>query len=241
MPGSGLPAVPGLVARTPGSVVIMIPPVSVCHHVSTIGQRSPPITLWYQSHAFGLIGSPTRAEQPQLGEVVALGVLRAPLDARADRGRRGVEDRHAVARAQLPPDVLVRVVRRALVHDRRRAVGERPVDDVGVPGDPADVGRAPVDVLVGLEVEDRLVGVRDLREVAAGRVQDALRLGGRARRVEDEQRVLGVERLGRALRRPRPPSARGTTTSFVGHRRVGAGVAHDDAAAGRASPRRPAA
>jgi hypothetical protein len=43
----------------PGSVVIMIPPVSVCHHVSTIGQRSPPITLWYQSQAFGLIGSPT--------------------------------------------------------------------------------------------------------------------------------------------------------------------------------------
>jgi hypothetical protein len=59
MPGSGLPAEPGLVGTTPGSVVIMIPPVSVCHHVSTIGQRSPPITLWYQSHAFGLIGSPT--------------------------------------------------------------------------------------------------------------------------------------------------------------------------------------
>src|SRR5688572_31883565 len=49
------------------------------------------------------------------------------------------------SRAQLPPDVLVRVVRRALVHDRRAAVGERPVDDVGVAGDPADVGRAPVE------------------------------------------------------------------------------------------------
>ena len=43
----------------PGSGVIMIAPVSVCHQVSTIGQRSPPITLWYQSQAFGLIGSPT--------------------------------------------------------------------------------------------------------------------------------------------------------------------------------------
>jgi hypothetical protein len=40
-------------------VVIMIPPVSVCHHVSTIGQRLPPITRWYQIHASGLIGSPT--------------------------------------------------------------------------------------------------------------------------------------------------------------------------------------
>ena len=52
-------AEPGLVAVMPGSGVIMIAPVSVCHQVSTIGQRSPPITLWYQSHAFGLIGSPT--------------------------------------------------------------------------------------------------------------------------------------------------------------------------------------
>ena len=43
----------------PGSGVIMIAPVSVCHQVSTIGQRPPPITCWYQSQAFGLIGSPT--------------------------------------------------------------------------------------------------------------------------------------------------------------------------------------
>ena len=37
----------------------MIEPVSVCHHVSTMGQRPPPIVLWYQIHASGLIGSPT--------------------------------------------------------------------------------------------------------------------------------------------------------------------------------------
>ena len=34
-------------------------PVSVCHHVSTTGQRSPPMNLWYQIHASGLMGSPT--------------------------------------------------------------------------------------------------------------------------------------------------------------------------------------
>ena len=44
---------------SPGSGVIMIAPVSVCHQVSTIGQRPPPITSWYQSQARGLIGSPT--------------------------------------------------------------------------------------------------------------------------------------------------------------------------------------
>jgi hypothetical protein len=59
IPGSGLVALPGLVASAPGSGEIMIAPVSVCHHVSTIGQRPPPITVWYHIHASGLIGSPT--------------------------------------------------------------------------------------------------------------------------------------------------------------------------------------
>src|SRR5215471_1805292 len=58
-PGSGRVAEPGLVRVIPGSGEIMIAPVSVCHQVSTMGQRSPPITLWYHSHALGLIGSPT--------------------------------------------------------------------------------------------------------------------------------------------------------------------------------------
>ena len=44
MPGSGCVHEPGLVAVTPGSGEIMMAPVSVCHQVSTIGQRSPPIT-----------------------------------------------------------------------------------------------------------------------------------------------------------------------------------------------------
>ncbi len=42
-PGSGFVQLPGLVAMAPGNGLIMIPPVSVCHQVSTIGQRSPPI------------------------------------------------------------------------------------------------------------------------------------------------------------------------------------------------------
>ena len=54
---------PGLSAVTPGSGLIMIAPVSVCHQVSTTGQRSAPITLWYQSQALGLIGSPTEPSE----------------------------------------------------------------------------------------------------------------------------------------------------------------------------------
>ena len=59
MPKKGLVADPGLVGVAPGKGVISIPPVSVCHQVSTIGHLPLPTTLLYHSHASGLIGSPT--------------------------------------------------------------------------------------------------------------------------------------------------------------------------------------
>src|SRR5271154_4613292 len=58
-PGSARVTEPGLVSVRPGNGEIMIAPVSVCHQVSTIGQRSAPMTVWYHSQALGLIGSPT--------------------------------------------------------------------------------------------------------------------------------------------------------------------------------------
>ena len=66
MPGSGRIAQPGLVAVRPGIGEIMICPVSVCHQVSTTGQLPPPMTSRYQSHALGLIGSPTEPSRRRL-------------------------------------------------------------------------------------------------------------------------------------------------------------------------------
>src|SRR5919197_6672772 len=65
-PGNGNVALPGLHVVMPGSGVIRIMPVSVIHQVSTIGQRSPPMYSWYQSHASGLIGSPTEPRRRRL-------------------------------------------------------------------------------------------------------------------------------------------------------------------------------
>jgi hypothetical protein len=59
MPGNGNVAEPGLSCVMPGSGVIRIAPVSVCHQVSTTGHCSPPMYFQYQTHASGLIGSPT--------------------------------------------------------------------------------------------------------------------------------------------------------------------------------------
>ena len=43
-PKKGLVADPGFVSVTPGNGVIIIPPVSVCHQVSTMGHFSFPMT-----------------------------------------------------------------------------------------------------------------------------------------------------------------------------------------------------
>ena len=44
----------------------MIAPVSVCHHVSTTGQRPPPMFFQYQTQASGLMGSPTQPRTRRL-------------------------------------------------------------------------------------------------------------------------------------------------------------------------------
>src|SRR4051812_37105451 len=74
MPGRGRVADPGRVGVAPGRGAIMIAPVSVCHQVSTIGHRSPPITRWYHIHASGLIGSPTLPSRRRLDRSYLLGI-----------------------------------------------------------------------------------------------------------------------------------------------------------------------
>jgi hypothetical protein len=64
--GKGFMAAPGFVAVIPGNGVMRIPPVSVCHQVSTTGQRPPPMCVRYQIHASGLMGSPTEPSKRRL-------------------------------------------------------------------------------------------------------------------------------------------------------------------------------
>ena len=93
-----------------------------------------------------------------------------------------------------------RIVRDAFEHQSLGAVGHRAVDDVAVAGDPTHVGGAPVNLTV-LVVEDVLMGDRGIDHVAAGGVQNTLRLAGRTRGVEDEQRIFRALLFGLALGR----------------------------------------
>ncbi len=80
----------------------------------------------------------------------------------------------------------------ALEQHRRVAVQQRPVDDVGVTDDPADVGRGPVD-LARLDAVDVLHGPVERHRVAAVVAHDALRLAGRAGGVQNVERVGRVD------------------------------------------------
>ena len=138
------------------------------------------------------------AQQTQRGEIVLLRPLVAPFHERADRRRRGVKNGDAILRNDAPKAIRLRPVRRPFVHQGRRAIGQRAVDDVAVAGDPADVGRAPKDVFLA-KIEDVLGRDGDAKQIAAGSVKNALRFAGRSAGVKDEKRMFAVERLGRTI------------------------------------------
>ncbi len=84
-----------------------------------------------------------------------------------------------------------RPVWHAFKHQRGGAAGQRAVQQVAVTGDPAHIGGAPVDI-ARMIIKDVFEGSRRIHQVAAGSVQHAFRLAGRAGGIEDEQRVFGV-------------------------------------------------
>ncbi len=127
-------------------------------------------------------------------------MLITPLDEGADGRGRGVEDGDFVVFDDLPCAVRAGSIERALIHDGGDAILQRAVDNIGVAGDPADVGGTPEDV-VGMQVEDVFAGEVGLHGVAASGVEDALWLTGGARSVEDVERIFGVEFFGGAVRR----------------------------------------
>src|SRR5215212_1070215 len=97
---------------------------------------------------------------------MCVGILSAQLQEGPDGCWRRVEDVRLVFLDYLPHAVLTGIGRGTLIHQARRPVAQGSVDDVGVSRDPADVRRAPVDVVV-LYIEDPLGGGVDMGKVSA--------------------------------------------------------------------------
>ncbi|KAI3481860.1 hypothetical protein L1887_55509 [Cichorium endivia] len=150
--------------------------------------------------SLGVDGLTHRADDAQRRQVVLLDVLVAQAAQQTDRGGRRVELRELVLVHNLPVARRRRVHGCRLENERRHAVHQRTVDDVRVAGDPADVGHAGEAVaLVRVHVKDVSQRERGAEQVACGGVHHTLGLAGGARGVEDEERVLGAHRLGRAV------------------------------------------
>mmetsp|Transcript_8250 Transcript_8250/g.30155 ORF Transcript_8250/g.30155 Transcript_8250/m.30155 type:complete len:565 (+) Transcript_8250:713-2407(+) len=138
------------------------------------------------------------AENAKRRLVVLFDVRVSALHQRAHGGGRGVKLVHLVLLHDRPAPSRVRVRRHALEHHRRRPREQRPVDDVGVSGDPTDVRGAPVN-LPRLVVERVLERRVRADHVPRGGVHDPLRLSRAPGRVQHEQRVLAVDPLAVAL------------------------------------------
>ncbi len=203
-------------------------PVSVCHQVSTIGTAPLADVLVVPDPGFGVDRLADRPHQAQRGQIVLVDVLVSPLHERPDRGGGGVEDGHPVVVDDLPETVEIGVVGGTLVDDRGGPVGQRPVDDVAVPGDPADVGGAPVHVAVGFEVEHQGVGGGDPGQVTGLGVDDPLRLPRGPRCVEDVEGVFGVEDLGLTVLRLTVDQVVPPDVTPLHHLHAVIGASHDD-------------
>ena len=148
----------------------------------------------------------------------------------ADRRRRAEHRPDLVLGDDLPPDRGIGTDRQAFVEDRRRAVDQRRVDDVRVADDPADVARRE-HRLARRDAEDPAHRRRERDRVAAGVALHALRLAGRARRVEDVRRLGRLEPLAGHLRIHVAGPQRRVVEVAAGddrHRRIEAAVDDDD-------------
>src|SRR6266568_1244981 len=127
--------------------------------------------------------------------VVFLGLVRAGLAKHTNGGGRSVEDVDVEAFGDAPGAARVRELGNAFAEDACCSERQRTVDDVGVAGDPADVGHAPVHVL-GMNVLVILGRAGDVGEITTGAMLTAFGFACRAAGVHEEERGFRVLRDG---------------------------------------------
>ena len=140
------------------------------------------------------------AEDPEAAQVVLLRPLASVAGERAYDRRGGVEHIHPVLLDDFPESVRLRVCGDPLVHEGGEPCRKGAVRDVAVARDPPEVGCAPECVLVP-GIEDPLEGLVNVEQIPGCSVHDPLGLARASARVEDEQGIFRVHRLGLALGR----------------------------------------
>ena len=168
-------------------------PVSVCHQWSITGTFSIFLRPLDGRRVGALAGEEQRAEFRQVVFPDEL-ALRVFLSDGAEGRRRGEQRHHAVLRNHAPERAGIgRADRLAFVEDRRAAVEQRRIDNVGVADHPADIGARPPH-FAGSDAVEILHRPFERDHVAAIVAHDALWNAGRARRVENVERIGGGDR-----------------------------------------------
>mmetsp|Transcript_97909 Transcript_97909/g.285675 ORF Transcript_97909/g.285675 Transcript_97909/m.285675 type:complete len:290 (-) Transcript_97909:77-946(-) len=155
-----------------------------CHHEAAslslperIHDGAPLIAnhLIVPAPGLGVYGLAHGAQHTEGGPVILLHPVRAGAHERADRRGRGVELRDLVALDHVPVTARVRIRGHRLKHKGRDSVCQRPVDDVGVAGDPANVGHRAIAVS-HVQVEDCAHGEGGPQDIPGCAVRHSLRL-----------------------------------------------------------------
>ena len=140
---------------------------------------------------FGVDGFTNGSKQTQTGQIVLGRGLLAKAHQAANGGRGRVEDGCLVLLHHTPEAVGAWIGRGALEENTGGSSHQGAVDNVAVPGHPADISCTPVHV-IRLDVKDELGGGIDAHGVAALYVHHTLWLAGTATGVEDIEHVLTV-------------------------------------------------
>ena len=138
------------------------------------------------------------AKNPQIREIIFLDRVVACRHQSADCCGGCVELVDLVFFTDGPEPACIGVGGHTFKHDRGRAIRQWAIDDIAVPRDPADIGRAPEDIAF-VVIEHHLMRHGGIGQIPAGCVHDTLGLTGRAGSIENKQRIFGVHLGGGAV------------------------------------------
>ena len=195
MPSDGAPTEHSLIGIAADGERKQVP-TSVPPEMLMIGRRPSPTTVENQRYGSGFHGSPLEARIRRVERSWLAHRLLAVRHEDADESRRDAEHGDAMALA-LAPEAVGRHGGESLTGDDRRPV-DAAADHHSHRDHPAEVGD-PVQAVALTDVGLERALLADLHEQAGSRVHHSLRAAGRARRVDEAVRVLGVERLALAL------------------------------------------
>ena len=144
---------------------------------------------------FGIYRFTDGPEQAEARQLVSEHPLLAPSHKRPYGCGSGVENVDPVFVDYAPEAVRFGIIRSAFIHNGSGAVCKRPVNNIGMSGDPSDIRSTPVNVLF-LQVENNFSSEVGIYHIPGSGMKYSFGLAGGAACVENKQGMFGIELLG---------------------------------------------